>query len=201
MDYTELTDLQLDAIKEIGNIGAGNAATALSQMIQKRIDMSVPQVDILPLDQLVAKIGSEEETVIAVILRVFGDAPGNVMFILTIESACRLVEMLTAQKVQEKLDEFQLSALQEVGNILTGAYLNSIVKLTGMVLLSSVPAVSMDMLSSLMITAFLESEQYEDYMMSIEARFTEGHRDIKGFFFYIPKPGSLDKLIQALGLM
>lgn len=201
MDYRELTELQLDALREVGNIGAGNAATALSQMIQKRIDMTVPQVDILPIDRVISKIGSEEDMVVAVILRVFGDAPGNVMFLLTMDSSYRLIEMLMGQVPSGELNELQVSALQEIGNILTGAYLNSIVKLTGMMMISSVPAVSLDMLYPLMTTAFVESGQYDEYMMSIEARFSEGDRDINGYFFYIPKPGSLEKLIQALGLM
>lgn len=201
MDYKDLTELQLDALREVGNIGAGNAATALSQMIQRRIDMSVPDVDILPVEKVVSKIGTEEDKVIAVVLRIFGDAPGNVIFLLTMDSAYRLVEMLTGQRAEGELNELQISALQEIGNILTGAYINSIVKLTGMVMISSVPAISNDMLLSLMTTVFIESEQLDEYMMSIEAKFSEGDREIDGYFFYIPKPGSLEKLITALGLM
>lgn len=202
MNYRELTELQLDALKEVGNIGAGNAATALSQMIQKRIDMTVPQVDILPLDEVITKIGSGEDLVIAVVLRIFGDVPGNMLFLLTMDSAYRLVEMLTGRfpASDEGLNELEISALQEIGNILTGAYINSIVKLTGMTFISSVPAVSNDMLESLVTTVFVESGQYDDYIMSIDAKFMEGDRNIKGFFFYIPRPGSLEKLLKALGL-
>jgi len=201
MDYRELTELQLDALKEVGNIGAGNAATALSQMIQKRIDMTVPRVDILPLEKVVSRIGCDEENVIAVVLRILGDLPGNMVFLLTMESAYRLVQMLTGENVTGEFNEYQISALQEIGNILTGAYINAVVKMTGMVMISSVPAVSNDMLYSLMTTVFVESGQYDEYMMSIEAKFSEGDRDIKGYFFYIPKPGSLEKLMNAIGLM
>lgn len=201
MNYKDLTELQLDALREVGNIGAGNAATALSQMIQRKIDMTVPEVDILPVEGVVSKIGSGEDQVIAVVLRVFGDIPGNVIFILTMESAGRLLEMLTGSPGKGEFTEFEYSALQEIGNILTGAYINSIVRLTGLVMVSSVPAVSNDMLLSLMTTVFIETEQFEDYMMSIEAKFSEGDQDIKGYFFYIPKPGSLEKLIRSLGLL
>ena len=203
MDYRQLTELQLDALREVGNIGAGNAATALSQMIQRRIDMSVPQMDILPLEKVISKLGNEDDNVIAVVLRIFGDAPGDIVFLLNIESACRLVEMLTGQSVDPDagFDEFQVSALQEIGNILSGAYINSIVKLTGMVFISSVPAISIDMLNSLMTTVFMEAEQFDEYVLLIEARFTEGDRNIDGHFFYIPKPGSLEKLLQALKIM
>jgi chemotaxis protein CheC len=201
MDYRDLTELQLDALREVGNIGAGNAATALSQMINRRIDMTVPQVDILPVEKVISKIGYEEERVIAVVLRIFGDIPGNVIFLLTMESAGSIVEMLTGMKSSGDLSELQISALQEIGNILTGAYINSIVRLTGLTMISSVPAISSDMLYSLMTTVYVESEQMDEYMMSIEARFTEGDRHIDGYFFYIPKPGSMEKLIQSLGLL
>lgn len=201
MDYRKLTELQLDALKEIGNIGAGNAATALSQMIQKRIDMTVPQIDIMPIDEMVSKIGNGEEKVVAVELRIFGDAPGNMVFLVTMESAFRLISMLTGQEVTGELNEFQMSALQEIGNILTGAYINSLVKLTGMMMISSVPAISVDMLYPLITSVYIESEQFEEYTMSIEAKFTEGDRNIKGYFFYVPKPGSLEKLMEAIGLM
>lgn len=201
MDYRELTELQLDALREIGNIGAGNSATALSQLINKRINMTVPQIDILPVDQIVSKIGSEDDMVVAVVLRVFGDAPGNVVFLLTMESAHRLIKMLTGEDVSGDLNEIQMSALEEVGNILTGAYLNSVVKLTGKTMISSVPAISVDMLLSLMSSIYIESEQFGEYMMSIDTKFSDGDRDIKGSIFYIPKPGSMEKLIESLGLM
>lgn len=201
MDYKDLTELQLDALREVGNIGAGNAATALSQMIQRRIDMTVPEVDILKLEDMVTKIGTEEDMVIAVVLRIFGDIPGNVIFLLTMDSAYSLLEMLTGEEVSGGFNEYEISAMQEIGNILTGAYINSIVRLTDLAMVSSVPAISNDMLLSLMTTVFIESEQFEEHIISIEAKFSEGDRDIKGFFFYIPKPGSLEKLIQALGLI
>jgi chemotaxis protein CheC len=200
MDYRKFTELQIDALREVGNIGAGNAATALSQMIQKRIDMSVPEAAILPLEEMIQKIGNEEDMVVAVIIRVFGDAPGNMVFLLTMNSAHELLKMLLDEESEGDLTEMQISALQEIGNILTGAYINSIVKLTGMMLVSSVPAISVDMLYSLMTTAFIESGQFDEYIMSIEAKFIMGKKNIKGYFFYIPKPGSLEKLIQTLGL-
>lgn len=200
MDYNNLSELQIDALREVGNIGAGNAATALSQMIQKKVDMAVPQIDIMSIHDVIKKIGNEEDKVIAIVLRIFGDAPGNVAFILTEESANNILEMLMGTASLEALTEIQMSALQEIGNILTGAYLNSIVRMTNLVMIPSVPAISSDMLSSLIISLFMESEQYEEHIMSIEAKFIEGMKDISGHFFYIPKPGSLEKIIKSLGL-
>lgn len=201
MDYKELTEIQLDALQEIGNIGAGNAATALSQMIRKRIDITVPHVDVLPLEDVISKIGAPEDKVTAVVLRIFGDAPGNVVLLTTEESSSRIIKLLTGQQADGELNEFQLSAMQEIGNILAGAYINSVVQVTGLSMITSVPAVSYDMLYSLITTVFVESGQYEEYMISIESKFLESNREIKGFFFYIPVPGSLERIIQALGLI
>lgn len=201
MDYRELSELQLDAFREIGNIGAGNAATALSQMTGKRIDITVPQVDILPIQDIIRKIGAADDMVVAVDLRVFGDAPGNMFFLLTRESSMNLLKMLTGQDCREQFTEFQLSALRETGNILTGAYISSIAKLTNMNFVSSVPAVSIDMLASLITTVFIETGQIEEYMISLETKLFESDRAIDGFFFYIPEPGSLEKIMKTIGLM
>lgn len=201
MDYRELSELQLDAFREIGNIGAGNAATALSQMTGKRIDITVPQVDVLPIQDIIGKLGAADDLVAAVVLRVFGDAPGNMFFLLTHESSINLLKMLTGQDFDGQFTEFQLSALRETGNILTGAYISSIAKLTNMNFVSSVPAVSIDMLASLITTIFIETGQVEEYMISLETKLFESNRAINGFFFYIPEPGSLEKIMKTIGLM
>lgn len=201
MDYRELSELQLDAFREIGNIGAGNAATALSQMTGKRIDITVPQVDILPIQDIIKKIGAAEDMVVAVDLRVFGDAPGNMFFLLTRESSINLIKMLTGKDFEGQFTELQLSALRETGNILTGAYISSIAKLTNMNFVSSVPAVSIDMLASIITTVFIETGQVEEYMISLETKLFESNKAIDGFFFYIPEPGSLEKIMQTIGLM
>lgn len=200
MDYMELNELQLDAFREIGNIGAGNAATALSQMTNKRIDITVPQVDILAMEDIIGKLGTPDDMVVAIVLRVFGDAPGNMLFLLTQDSSINLIKTLTGQDFTGQFTELQLSALQETGNILTGAYISSIAKLTSMNFVSSVPAVSVDMLASLITTVFIETGQVENYVVSLETKLTGLDKAINGFFFYIPKPGSLEKIIRQLGL-
>jgi chemotaxis protein CheC len=196
-----LSEMQLDALKEVGNIGAGNAATALSQLIDRKVDMTVPVVDVLPFDQMVNRIGNEEDLVVAVLLKVFGDAPGNILFLMKYEKAQDFAQTLL-QGFSDVSEEVYMSVFQEIGNILGNSYINAISKLTGLSLVSSVPAVAIDMLVAVLSTTFMDAEQYSDYMLAIDTNFIEGidKKESGGNFFYIPKPGSLNKILSNLGL-
>lgn len=195
----ELTELQLDALREVGNIGAGNAATAMSQMIDRKVDMTVPQVEILPFNEMINAIGQEDELVVAVLLKVFGDAPGNILFIIDLEKSQRLAEMLL-MGYQDVSEEMFISVFQEIGNILGNSYINAITRLTPLNLITSVPSVAMDMLAAVLSISFLDAEQYSDYVLAIDTKFIEDDKEVGGNFFFIPKPGSLNKILQNLGL-
>lgn len=195
-----LTELQLDALREIGNIGAGNAATALSQILNKKIDMRVPKVDIVPFEEIVAKIGSEEEVVVAVLLKVFGDAPGNILFIMDEKKSQEICSLMLAG-FGEVPEDMSTSVFQEIGNILGNSYISAICQMTGLSLMTSVPAVAKDMLIAVLTTTFLDAEQFSDYVLSIDTNFIdEDNKESGGDIFYIPKPGSLDKILTKLGL-
>lgn len=195
-----LNELQLDALREIGNIGAGNAATALSQILNKKIDMMVPKVDVLPFEEAVRKIGNEEEVVVAVLLKVFGDAPGNILFIMDEEKSKEFSAVMLAG-FQDVPDDMYVSVFQEIGNILGNSYIGAIAQLTGLNLISSVPAVATDMLVAVLTTTYLDAEQFSDYVLSIDTNFIdEDNKESGGGIFYIPKPGSLDKILTKLGL-
>ncbi len=198
--YENLNEMQIDALKEIGNIGAGNAATSLSQILNRKIDMMVPKVDILPLDEAVSRIGGEEDVVVSVLLRVFGDAPGNILFLM---DKAKSEEMSTAmlEGYGDVPEEMRTSVFQEIGNILGNSYIGAIAQLTGLSLVSSVPSVATDMLLAVLTTTFLDAEQYSDYVLSIDTNFIdEDNKESGGSMFYIPKPGSLDKILTKLGL-
>lgn len=194
-----LNDIQLDALKEIGNIGAGNAATALSQLINKKVDMTAPQVDVLLFNDMVSRIGAEEDLVIAVLLKVFGDAPGNILFVMKPDSAKHIAdEMLTGLEFQN--EEIYYSVYQELGNILGNSYLNALSRFTELNLLGSVPYVVEDMLAAILSTTFIDAEQYSDYVLAIDTTFMQENKESGGYFFYIPMPGSLEKILSKLGL-
>lgn len=198
MTYQDLTPMQLDALREIGNIGTGNAATSLSQLINKKVDMTVPSVNVVPFDDIFSSIGGDEIAV-GVIVRVLGDTPGNILFIFEKDIALNLVEVLTGQK-EDYLSEMGNSVICEIGNIISSSYMNAIAKFTGLCITPSVPAVTYDMLGAILSTTFIESGQFDDYVLDIETVFEQDNAAISGHFYYIPMPGSLEKMLNALGL-
>jgi chemotaxis protein CheC len=199
-----LNEVQLDALREVGNIGAGNAATALSQMINRRVNMAVPQIDILEYDEMLRRVGKEDDLVVAVLLKVLGDAPGSILFVINLDKAQELSKQLL-QGFSEVSEEIYMSVFQEIGNILGNSYLIAITKITGLNLLTTVPAVAVDMLSAVLSTCFIDAEQFNDYILAIDTNFIDSIEGIDefesgGFFFYIPRPGSLNKILTNLGL-
>ncbi|MBB6696434.1 chemotaxis protein CheC [Clostridium algidicarnis] len=202
MSYLKFSDMQLDALKELGNIGAGNAATALSQLLNRKIDMTVPYVNIVKFDEVFLRI-SGEEPVVGVIVRVLGSAPGNILFIFERIVALNIIELMTGKREEEEISEMGYSVLCEIGNIIAGSYMNAISKFTNLLITPSVPAVTYDMLGAILSTTFIESGQYDEYVLDIETMFLNSdlNQDISGHFYYVPMPGSLEKMLNALGVI
>jgi chemotaxis protein CheC len=198
MEFLGYNSIQLDALKEVGNIGAGNAATALSQLLNKKVDMTVPAVNIVPFDSIFSRIGGEE-IVVGVIVRVLGDTPGNILFIFETDTAFNLIEALTGLR-EEQLSEMGNSVICEIGNIISGTFMNAIARFTNLLIMPSVPAVTHDMLGAILSTTFIESGQFDDSVLDIETEFLELDSKLSGHFYYIPMPGSLDKILGALGV-
>ncbi|WP_425436691.1 chemotaxis protein CheC [Paenibacillus donghaensis] len=192
----------MDVLKEIGNIGAGNAATALSQLLNKPIDMAVPKVQLLNFEEITDKVGGAEELVYAVFLRVEGDAPGNLFFILSPEAAKNLLSRIAGIDVgvSEELSEMELSALSEIGNILAGSYLSSLADFTSLTMYPTVPALAMDMAGAILGYGLLQFGQMGDDALLIDTTFLEGNNEIEGQFFLIPDPESFPKIFKSLGV-
>ncbi|MDW7675582.1 MAG: chemotaxis protein CheC [Bacillota bacterium] len=200
MDYNKLSDLQLDALKEIGNVGAGNAATALSQLLQKKIDMEVPRVKVMPTTDIPDAVGGSELLVAGVYLRVESTAPSNILFVLPIENAQKLVNALMGKEEHEDIDEMGHSALMEIGNILAGSYLNSLSMFTSLAFAPSVPALAIDMSGAILTSVIFNLGEVADYTMVIETKFMEDEADVSGYFFLLPEPDSLQTILVALGV-
>ncbi|WP_062105055.1 chemotaxis protein CheC [Bacillus niameyensis] len=202
----KITPFHLDVLKEIGNIGAGNAATALSVLIGKHIDMKVPNVRIVTFDEMLELAGGHDQIVTAVFLRVDGDATGSMFFILPIEQATKYVQKLTGDESfsfdTPPYSELGLSAMQELGNILTGSYLSSLVDFTGLDLSPSVPSISIDMAGAIISYGLLELSQTQDYAIVIDTALEEDSRrdDVKGHFFLLPDPDSFSIIFNKLGV-
>ena len=198
MDYSQLSDIQLDVLKEVGNIGAGNAATSLSLLLNEKVDMAVPSVNIIPFDDIFSKIGVES-VVIGVIVRVLGDIPGNILFTLEKEPALKIISKLLGEQ-QEQITELGSSALCEIGNIISSSFMNAIATLTNLALMPSVPAVAIDMMGAILSTTFIESGQFDEYVLDLETQFLQENQKLSGHFYYIPMPGSLEKILNSLGV-
>ena len=205
IDLEKLEDSQFDVLKEIGNIGAGNATTALATMLNIKVDMSVPNVALLPYDNISSFIGSEEQTVVGILLEIQGDIDGMMMFLFDMKSAHHLVNSLMMRDVHQDengmadFSEMEMSALNEIGNIVSGSYLSALSGLTGMKMVSSVPALSIDMLGALLSVPAIEFGKYGDKLLMIQSEFGEDDF-VTGYFLLIPELESYDKILTSLGM-
>ncbi|QGT99190.1 Chemotaxis protein CheC -- inhibitor of MCP methylation [Candidatus Syntrophocurvum alkaliphilum] len=203
-DYNELSGLEIDALKEIGNIGAGNAATALGQMVNDKIDMSVPNVNILPFQSVPDLIGGADSHVVGVFFNVSGSAPTNIIFVLPIEKASLLIDMLmgrpVGQTLKEQLDDMEISAMMELGNIIAATYLNALGMFTQLDFSPSVPAIGIDMAGAIVDAVLAQFGEVADHVLVLETNFKKDEKDVVGHFFLLPEPGSLDTILSALGV-
>lgn len=201
-EILNLSSIQLDALKEIGNVGAGNSATALSQLINRKIDMTVPQIAIMPLGDVPDVVGGPDAMVAGVFLRVYGPAPSSILFLLPRDSAFALVDMLMGREQGHttSLSSMDESALMEIGNILAGAYLNALSHFTKLTLLPSIPALAMDMAGAILSVILIQLGEMGDHALVIETEFTTENDGVKGHFFLIPDPGSLGTILSAIGV-
>ena len=195
-DNYELTPIQLDFLKELTNIGGGNAATALSQILDRKVQMEVPKVTFVSYQELFLDYMSMEEEVLAVSIRVHGDAPGNFLFIIKNTDISEFMVMLTQEFQGNICNDIAISAIKEVGNILCSSYWNALSRLLDLTVLLSVPAFTQDMFGAIMTTAYIESGQYGETLLFIENIFNTNNTRVKAHLFFIPLPGSLEKIIS-----
>lgn len=199
MNEPNLSDWQADVLREVGNIGAGHAAMALSTLLQSEVRMSVTSARICQFDEIPDVIGGAEAVIVAVFLRMSGDLSGNMMFLLSLASAKQLIHHLLPGEEAEDFTELEMSALGEVGNILGGSYLNALSLLTSLRLQQSVPAVAIDMAGAVLDIGILMAGEVADSAVLIHTSIWQGTTNIDGHFFLLPDPDSGMPLLQALG--
>lgn len=197
----QVNDMYLDILREIGNIGAGNATSAIANMLGMKIDMNVPNVRLMEVSKLGLAVGAEDETIIGIFLEVENDIDGSMMFLLDIPSARYLVNklMMTDAPVEQPFGEMELSALKEIGNIIAGSYLSALSSLTNMVIVPSVPYIAVDMAASILSVPAIQFGQFGDNALLIQ---TEICADvaINGYFILMPEQGSYEKILTSLGI-
>ena len=190
IDLNQLNDIQYDVLREIGNIGAGNATTALSQMLNQKMDMSVPKVALVPFNEISDVMGSEDQTVVGIMLGFEGDVEGMMMFLFDTKSAHHLVNTLMMRDKEDGVEE---------GNIVSCSYLTAISKLTNLKMISTVPEMTIDMIGALLSVPASEFGKYGDKLLLIQSQF--GELDfVNGYFLMIPELNSYDKLLESLGV-
>lgn len=200
-DINDINDITIDVLKELGNIGSGNAATALATLISKKVDMAVPQVKILDFKDVPKILGGEEVPVVGIYFEMSGEIIGNIMFVLSLESGKNLTNILFNKKNNSmELDEMDMSALSEIGNILASSYINSLSALTGLKLTISVPSLATDMAGAILSVPAIQYGYIADHVLFIETQFQEGDKKVTGNLFMIPEIDSFKKLLKSLGV-
>lgn len=207
METKKLSNIQKDVLREIGNIGSGNAATSMSQLINKQVIMEVPSVKIVNMNDLMEIIGGPEKLIVAILFKIKGEVTGTVYFVLTVEEAEDLVRQITMEPSidilgNEGSNELVVSVLQEVANILTGSYLSALADFTTLHMTSSIPYLSIDMAAATLVTGLVELSQVTDYALIIDTKIigNENREGAKGHFLLIPDPDSIATLFHALGI-
>lgn len=196
----ELTEVQLDALREMGNIGAGNAATSLSQLICETIDISVPAVKVVPLENVSYFWGGPEKYVYVVYLEVLREMNGTMLTLFAPESASFLTKRLLGQEEVDMKTDIAQSALKEVGSILCGSYLSALTQVVGMNAVASVPAMANDMLGAMLNFILVEIGQIADEIILIDVELYVSNTRLECSQLYLPKPDALDSVIAALGM-
>ncbi len=197
----KVNSMYFDVLKEIGNIGAGNATTAIASMLGLRLDMDVPQVRLLTFQELPSAISGEEDAIVGIYLEVQHDISGSMMFIMDLGSAHYLVNKMMMRDVDynEEFSEMDLSALMEVGNIIAGSYLNALSSLTNLTITPSVPYICIDMAGAILSVPAIQFGQYGDNALLIETSFGD-EVQLNGYFILLPDIDSYDKILSSLGI-
>ena len=201
-DIRSLKAIQLDALREVANIGAGHAATALSQMIGGPIMISVPTINISRLEEIPPQVAEPDEPVAAVLMHMLGDLTGRTMLVFPRGAALRIAELMMhkPQKSSTDFGEMEQSAIKEAGNILSSAYMNALSEFMHLMLLPSPPSLAIDMSTAVLTTAYLQFSTDKEYVFCVESEFmmTDLSEKLRGFFLLLPDPASLQAILRAV---
>lgn len=193
--------MYFDVLKEIGNIGTGNAITSISTMLDMKVNMQVPDAELIAVQDLNTVIGSEEEEIVGIYIRVHNGIEGSMMFLFKRAAAYFLLNRLFDRKqgYDKPFDRMDISAMEEVGNIIVGAYLTAIAKMTNLTIEPSVPYISVDMAGAILSFAAIQLGQYGDNALMIETSF-EDQGMLQGYLIFLPELDSDVRIFQALGI-
>ncbi|MEO8031079.1 MAG: chemotaxis protein CheC [Gemmatimonadota bacterium] len=203
-DVRDLHALQQDALREVANIGAGHAATALSQLTNRTIMISVPEVNITRLEEVPEVLGKADDVVAAVLMHMMGDLTGRTLLIFPEPSARQLCDILLKRPIgtTEVFGAMEQSGLKEVGNILSSAYLNALSDFMGMMLVPSVPSLAIDLCGAVLTSTYMNFGYARDFVFCVETEFLLEDRtlNLTGHFLLLPDVASLRVIFDAIRL-
>ena len=199
MIENEYTPSEIDCLKEVVNIGGGNAATSLSRLLNKRIDMTVPIIEVLSYEEVYKSIMAEDKIVNSVIMNMIGDGEGIFVFVASQESTSDLAKMMM-MSYEEVSEEIENSALVELVNITVSSFLNAISKMINANLITSIPLQITDMFGAVLSSVYMETEYYDENIMIIKNEFSYNGNKIDTSLYFVPRPGVLENLFKILGV-
>lgn len=201
--YDEMSGLGLDLIREIGSIGTGNSATALSSMLGKTVRMTLPDVQILGYNEAIKFLGDPEEIVAAILVKMSGEINGLMLFVLKLDFINQVLSILMKEEIEDyyQLNVLETSALEEVGNIIISSYVNAISSLSDVSINLSVPDTAINMLGGILSVPMVEFGYQTDKMMMISGQFIIGGKVLHSDLLMMPEIQSLNFLMEKLGII
>ena len=205
--FSNLGEMHLDVLKEIGSIGTGNAVTAISGLLNKKVQMDIPTVNLVEFGHLADFVGGPENILVGILVGISSDINGMMMFLMDTETAKRLVDSVLGGMGQDenavfegKFNEMELSVIEEIGNIMAGSYLGSLSGLTNLRIRQSVPMASIDMANALLSVPAIEFGKMADHVLYINSSFSVEQVDVSGYFILVPDEESFIKVMRSLGV-
>ena len=199
-DVRNLSRQALDALREVANIGAGHAATALSEITGQRIMISVPHITVAAIEDVPNQIADGEEPVAGVAIKIAGDLTGLTLLVFPQPIAHRIASLMMGGRPVQALGAIEESALKEAGNILSAAYLNALADFFSMRILNSPPVLAIDMSDAILSSTYIETSEGASHVFCVESEFMLANDTVplRGFFLLLPDPPSLRAMLTAI---
>lgn len=203
MRLADLSELQLDALGEVGNIGAGHAATALSQLMGRPIGLTNPELELIPFGEVSRVVGGAEKLVGAVYSRLLGDIEGGVLFMAARDSSLAICDLMHSRPVgtAKSFGRDEEALLSHVASILTAAYLAAVARLADLSVLPSTPSFALDMAGAILEVATTEIGMKAESALLLRTSFIDEETSVDAMLFFLPDPDSLDVILGRLGVI
>ncbi len=201
MTYVEFDKIRLDAFREISSIATGNAATSLSAMLDKKVDITIPNIMVEALEKVPELLGGSEKAMTAVYFSISGQVSGSILLAFSSSESLRLVNILTGQKTDhvEDLDEMGISALKELGNIVIGSYVRVLSDGLKVTITYSVPGFTYDMMGAILDEPLARLSLETKHAVIVESEFIVREKIYRGHLVFILAPKTVNSIIKALG--